>query len=103
MVPVLHGVAGNTLIEDLEVGSELIEAYFNYHDNCYSFMVFHLELITSAWNDEDVAKALATICVANTKLRRVRMAFVSPLPVMKSLSTREVPLEELQIDPPLVC
>ena len=28
-VPVLHGVAGNTTIEDLDVGGELIEGYFN--------------------------------------------------------------------------
>ena len=75
-------------------------------------MVFHLELIPCSLpqcvtsgddDDEDVAKALATICVANTKLGRVKIAIVSPLPVMKSLSTREVPLEELQINPPLVC
>ena len=28
MVPVLHGVAGNTTIEDLKVQGELIEGYF---------------------------------------------------------------------------
>ena len=44
MVPVLHGVAGNTVIEDLEVSGELIGAYFSYHDN--SVIVSHLELIT---------------------------------------------------------
>ena len=32
-VPVLHGVAGNTTIEDLEVSGELIEGYFTYHEN----------------------------------------------------------------------
>ena len=29
----LHGVAGNTTIEDLEVHSELIVCIFTYHDN----------------------------------------------------------------------
>ena len=52
---------------------------------------------------DDVAEALATICAVNMKLRRVELEFISPLPVMKSLGTRQVPLEELVIDPPDVC
>ena len=111
VVPVLHGVAGSTTIEDLKVISELNEAYFGCHDN--SVIVFNLELITCSLpqcvgsgmlDDENVAKALATICVANTNLRKVNMIlFTSPLLVMESLSTREVPLEELIIGPSLVC
>ena len=52
---------------------------------------------------DDVAEALAATCVANTKLRRVEMRNISPLPVMKSFATRQVPLEELEIHPPKVC
>ena len=51
-------------------------------------------------DDDDVAKALATTCVANTKLKGVQILDVLPLPVMKSLATRQVPLEELKIIPP---
>ena len=54
-------------------------------------------------DDDDVAEALATTCVVNTKLRRVEIGYISPLPVMKSLATRQLPLEELEIHPPLVC
>ena len=54
-------------------------------------------------DDDDVAEALATTCVVNTKLRRVKIQSISPLPVMKSLATRQVPLEQLVIYPPLVC
>ena len=53
--------------------------------------------------EHDVAEALAK-CVVNTKLRRVVMLFLPPLPVMRALTTREVPLEELVIQyPPWVC
>ena len=54
-------------------------------------------------DDDDVAEALATTCVENTKLRRVQLEYIPPLPVMKLLATRQVPLEELVIHPPLVC
>ena len=54
-------------------------------------------------DDDDVAEALATTCVVNTKLRRVVINFASPLPVLKLLATRQVPLEELEISPPVVC
>ena len=54
-------------------------------------------------DDYDVAEALATTCVVNTKLSRVELDYISPLPVMKSLGTRQVPLEELEIHPPVVC
>ena len=57
------------------------------HDNC----------------DDDVAEALATTCVVNTKLRKVSILYISPLPAMKSLAMREVPLEELVIYAPWVC
>ena len=55
-------------------------------------------------DDDDVAEALTTTCVVNTKLRRVAIigSFLY-LPVMKILATRQVPLEELEIDPPWVC
>ena len=49
-----------------------------------------------------VAEALATTCAVNVKLRRVRMRDISPLPLMRSLATRKVPLEELQITFPFV-
>ena len=52
--------------------------------------------------EHDVAEALAK-CVVNRKLRRVEMRFLPLLPVMKGLTTRDVPLEELVIYPPLVC
>ena len=52
---------------------------------------------------DDVAEALATTCVVNTKLRRVKLEYIPPLPVMKLLATRQVPLEELVILPPWVC
>ena len=51
----------------------------------------------------DAAEALAIIGVDNTKLWRVQLTFISPLPVMQSLGTRQVPLEELVIHPPIVC
>ena len=52
--------------------------------------------------EHDVAEALAK-CVVNTKLRRV-VVHPSPLCVMKALTTREVPLEELVITfPHRVC
>ena len=54
-------------------------------------------------DDDDVAEALATTCVENTKLRRVQLEYIPPLPVMKSLATRQVPLEELVIFPSPVC
>ena len=54
-------------------------------------------------NDNDASEALAITCVANTKLKRVKMMDISPLPVMKLLTTRQVPLEKLVINPPLVC
>ena len=53
--------------------------------------------------DDDVVEALATTCVENTKLRRVKLEYIPPLPVMKSLATRQVPLEQLEIFPPPVC
>ena len=52
---------------------------------------------------DDAAEALANIGVDNTKLRRVELKYISPLPVMQSLGTRQVPLEELVITPPEVC
>ena len=52
---------------------------------------------------DDVAEALANICDVNTKLRRVQLEYISPLPVMESLAARQVPLEELDIFPPSVC
>ena len=52
---------------------------------------------------DDAAEALANIGVDNTKLRRVQLEFISPLPVMQTLGTRQVPLEELVINPPWVC
>ena len=108
-VAVLHGVAGNSTVEDLELWGELIGAYYSYHDN--SVIVFHLQLITcslsqcvvSGMDDEDEEKALVTICGTNTKLRSVAMKCFSSLPVMKSLTTRQVPLEELEIHPYVVC
>ena len=51
----------------------------------------------------DVAETLATTCDVNTKLRRVQLEYISPLPVMESLAARQVPLEELEIVPHLVC
>ena len=53
--------------------------------------------------DDDVAEVLAITCVANTKLRRVTMLDISPLTVMKSLATRQVPLEEFEIRTFWVC
>ena len=53
-------------------------------------------------DDDDVAEALATTCAVNTKLRTVNL-IIPPLPVMKLLGTRQVPLEEFEILPPLVC
>ena len=53
--------------------------------------------------DDDVAEALANICAVNTKLRRVQLEYILPLPVMESLAARQVPLEELDIFPPSVC
>ena len=53
--------------------------------------------------EHDVAEALAT-CVVSPKLRRVVMCYLPPRPVMKALTTREVPLEKLEIKVPLwVC
>ena len=49
--------------------------------------------------EHDVAEALAK-CVVNTKLRRVEMKGLPPLPVIEALTTREVPLEELEIYSP---
>ena len=46
--------------------------------------------------EHDVAEALAK-CAVNPKLRRVEMVFLPALSVMKGLTTREVPLEELVI------
>ena len=54
-------------------------------------------------DDDDVAEALATTCAVNTKLRRVKFGYIPPIHVMKSLGTRQVPLEELVIFPPPVC
>ena len=45
----------------------------------------------------DVAEALAITCIANTKLRRVKMWDMPFLPVMKALTTRQVPLEKLEM------
>ena len=49
--------------------------------------------------EHDVAEALAK-CVVYTKLRRVEMEDLPPLPVMKGLTTRKVQLEELVIQYP---
>ena len=54
-------------------------------------------------DDDDVAESLATTCVVNTKLGRFKIGFISPIPVMKLLATRQVPLQELEISPPVVC
>ena len=53
--------------------------------------------------EHDVAEALAT-CVVNPKLRKVVLCYLPPRAVMKALTTREVPLEKLDIKiPPWVC
>ena len=72
-----------------------------YHD--YSVLVSLSLIHCIGLRGDDVAEALATICVTNTKLRRVRLEFISPLPVMRLLGTRQVPLEELEINLPGVC
>ena len=54
-------------------------------------------------DDDDVAEALATTCAVNTKLRRVELKNIPPIHVMALLATRQVPLEELDIFPPVVC
>ena len=54
-------------------------------------------------DDDDVAEALVTTCAVNTKLRRVALKTIPPIHVMALLATRQVPLEELDIFPPLVC
>ena len=110
-VSVLHGIAGNTSIEDLVVWGELIVGlFYTMHDR--SVIFFHPNLIACSLpqcagsvhsGDDVVAEALATTCVANTNLRSVMMMFIPPLPVMKSLTTRQVPLEELVIGAALVC
>ena len=53
--------------------------------------------------DGGVVETLANTCVVNTKLKRVESMFISSLPVMKSLGTRQVPLEELVIHSLMVC
>jgi hypothetical protein len=81
MTAVLHGVAASATIEDLEVE----------------------DLPSPDGGEHDVAEALAK-CVVNPVLRRVEMWFLPPLPVIKALTRREVPLEELVIQsPPWVC
>jgi hypothetical protein len=81
MTAVLHGVAASATIEDLEVGG----------------------LYSPDGGEHYVAKALAK-CVVNTELRRVVMEDLPPLPVMKGLTTREAPLEELIIiSSPWIC
>ena len=47
-------------------------------------------------DDDDVAEALAT-CIVNTKLMKVEVWNISPIPVMRSLASREVPLGELDM------
>ena len=64
--------------------------------------MFTSSLVGPDRGEHDVAEALAK-CVVNTKLRRVKIQSLPPLPVMKGLTTREVPLEELVISPPWVC
>ena len=68
--------------------------------------MFTSSLVGSVFPDDgrhDIAEALAK-CVVYTKLRRVEMQSLPPLPVIKALTTREVPLEELVIiDPHWVC
>ena len=44
-----------------------------------------------------VAEALATTCAVNTNLKRVTMTGLPPLTVMKSLTNRKAPLDELVI------
>ena len=70
------------------------------HPNWTACLVLFIVYIGSGG---DVAEALANICDVNTKLRRVELGNISPLPVMKSLAARQVPLEELDIFQPLVC
>jgi hypothetical protein len=62
MTAVLHGVAASATIEDLKVQG--------HPDD----------------EEHDVAEALAK-CVVSTKLRRVEMESLPPLPVMKGLTT----------------
>ena len=87
-----------------------MKVVLTYHDNSvFGFfspqidnMFTSLICIGEEGND-DVAEAVATTCVVNTKLRRVAIWRISPLPVMKSLASRQVLLEELEIYPPWVC
>ena len=82
---------------------------FGYHG--YSVIVFfeinwtltHLYVGFPDGGEDDLAEALAT-CVVSLKLRRVEMWWLPPRPVIKALTIREVPLEELEIMfPPWVC
>ena len=53
-------------------------------------------LLSPDGGEHYVAEALAK-CVVSIQLRRVEMWSLPPLPLMKGLTTREVPLEELVI------
>ena len=44
-----------------------------------------------------VAEALATTCAVNTNLKQVGMTNLHPLPVLKSLTNRRAPLDELVV------
>ena len=59
-------------------------------------------LLSPDGGEIDVAQALAK-CVVNVQLRRVLIRYLPTLPLMKLLTTREVPLEELVISPLWVC
>ena len=111
-IQVLYAVAGSTSIEDLQILSELIGGHAKSLNHDYVFptpycvgSVRHVGPIRSVSRDDikcGVAEALATTCAVNVKLQRVRMRDISPLPLMRSLATRKVPLEELQITFPFV-
>jgi hypothetical protein len=46
----------------------------------------------------DVAETLATACAVNTVLKQVSMTDLPLLPVIKSLTNRKTPLDELRIE-----
>ena len=70
------------------------------HDCSGTVSVSELHYIFSLMYVEDrhvVAEALATTCTANTNFKRVSMSRLPPLPVMKSLTNRKAPLDELVV------
>ena len=70
------------------------------HDYRGTVPVSELQHVFSLMYVEDrhvVAEALATTCAVNTNLKRVSMSRLPPLPVMKSLTNRKAPLDELVV------